>query len=76
MLFDFIDAKISIKCNVVYGLECGLFQIIVSEIALWAFGDERQKTIRAFCRQCKIPQVLRRIIRYIGMLFISQHIFF
>lgn len=42
------------------------FIMIIGEIALWAFTEERQKTVRILCRQCPMPQVIRRIIRYIG----------
>ena len=39
---------------------------MIGEIALWAFTEEPQKTIRVLCRQCKIPQIIRRMFRFIG----------
>ncbi|ELT90945.1 hypothetical protein CAPTEDRAFT_222391 [Capitella teleta] len=42
------------------------FLVFICEIALWAFSDEPQKTIRALCRDCRMSQVFRRMIRYIG----------
>ena len=51
--------------NEIYGNH---FQIIISEAALWAVTDEQQKTVRALCKEFKIPQAIRRIIRFIGQL--------
>ncbi|XP_060072346.1 phospholipid phosphatase-related protein type 5-like [Ylistrum balloti] len=43
------------------------FVVLVGEIGVWAFTDERQKPIWLSCNGMKVPQVVRRLIRFIGV---------
>lgn len=43
------------------------FQILAGEVGLWAFAEDRQRTIRVLCRNCRVPQVTRRLVRFVGM---------
>ncbi|KAL3869610.1 hypothetical protein ACJMK2_042277 [Sinanodonta woodiana] len=45
------------------------FVIIVGEIGVWSFSDEEQKAINIGCRACAIPQVVRRLFRFIAVFF-------
>ncbi|XP_064605766.1 phospholipid phosphatase-related protein type 1-like [Liolophura sinensis] len=43
------------------------FVISIGEIGVWAFSSDPQKVVRALCKQCQIPQVIRRLVRFIGV---------
>lgn len=42
------------------------FQILAGEVGLWAFAEDRQRTIRVLCQNCRVPQVTRRLVRFVG----------
>lgn len=43
------------------------FVILISEIGMWAFGTEPQRSISILCGACRVPQIIRRIFRFIGV---------
>jgi len=45
---------------------CCAMQISVSELVLWLFTTENQKTIKLLCQTCLLPQPFRRIVRFTG----------
>ncbi|CAE1302743.1 unnamed protein product [Acanthosepion pharaonis] len=46
------------------------FVILISEIGMWAFGTEPQRSISILCGACRVPQIIRRIFRFIGKPFV------
>lgn len=59
----------SVPDVVVYALSFCVppFVICVGEIGVWAFTSEKQKSVTLLCRGCNIPQVVRRLIRFISV---------
>ncbi|WAR24763.1 PLPR5-like protein [Mya arenaria] len=55
--------------NIVYSLSLCVppFVMLIGEVAVWAFTEENQKSIRVCCRPCNVPQVFRRLFRFIGV---------
>ncbi|XP_061175688.1 phospholipid phosphatase-related protein type 5-like [Saccostrea echinata] len=55
--------------SIVYSLSfcLPLFIILVGEVGLWAFAEDRQRTIRVLCQNCRVPQVTRRLVRFVGV---------
>uniref|UniRef100_A0A0L8IGP0 Phosphatidic acid phosphatase type 2/haloperoxidase domain-containing protein n=1 Tax=Octopus bimaculoides TaxID=37653 RepID=A0A0L8IGP0_OCTBM len=43
------------------------FVILISEIGMWAFSSEPQRSITILCAACRLPQIIRRIFRFIGV---------
>lgn len=55
--------------SIVYSLSfcLPLFIILAGEVGLWAFAEDRQRTIRVLCQNCRVPQVTRRLVRFVGV---------
>ncbi|XP_048760644.2 phospholipid phosphatase-related protein type 5-like [Ostrea edulis] len=51
-----------------------LFIILAGEVGLWAFAEDRQRTIRVLCRNCRVPQVTRRLVRFVGVFIFGAFI--
>ncbi|ESP01242.1 hypothetical protein LOTGIDRAFT_157415 [Lottia gigantea] len=53
----------------VYALSFSIppFIILIGEIGFYTFTDEAQRTINIIKDQCSIPQLLRRLFRFIGV---------
>lgn len=58
-----------VPTEIVYSLSLCVppFVMFVGEMAVWAFTEGSQKSIRACCHSCKVPQVIRRLLRFIGV---------
>ncbi|KAK6179401.1 hypothetical protein SNE40_011770 [Patella caerulea] len=68
LLSDFAFSA-RVPSEVIYALSFSIppFIIFIGEIGLYTFTTEPQKTIRIISKQCVIPQVVRRLIRFIGV---------
>ncbi|KAK3103261.1 hypothetical protein FSP39_017927 [Pinctada imbricata] len=55
--------------SVIYSLSFCIPPVVicVGEIGMWSFTQDKQKSIRVLCRPCSVPQVVRRMIRFVGV---------
>ncbi|XP_060584287.1 phospholipid phosphatase-related protein type 5-like [Ruditapes philippinarum] len=58
-----------IPTEIVYSLSLCVppFVMLIGEIAVWAFTGDNQKSIRVCCQSCNVPQVWRRLFRFVGV---------
>lgn len=58
-----------VPTEVVYSLSLCVppFVMLIGEVAVWAFTEDNQKSIRVCCQPCNVPQVLRRLFRFVGV---------
>lgn len=43
-----------------------LLQVLIGEIGMYTFSSEPQKPVRLLSKHCSMPQVCRRLLRFIG----------
>ncbi|CAH1773583.1 unnamed protein product [Owenia fusiformis] len=41
--------------------------IIIGELSVWAFNSQHQKGVNIICNHCTLPQLVRRLLRFIGV---------
>ncbi|KAH3848961.1 phospholipid phosphatase-related protein type 5-like [Dreissena polymorpha] len=58
-----------IPTEVVYSLSLCVppFVMLIGEVAVWAFTEDNQKSVRVCCNPCNVPQFFRRLVRFVGV---------
>lgn len=47
--------------------------MFIGELGLCTFSEGQQKSVRLVNRDCKVPQVGRRLLRFLGMTHVQTH---